>query len=112
MTELSGYMCKTCQASGPLNSKIFFKRHFTLNNKAKKLFVRNNRDQRVKEEFDLGKMLAYVDTNLSTTLCKDYKKIFFPQYLDNIFLSQEFAFPFALVFIDGTMTVLWTSSQQ
>ena len=56
-------------------------------------------------------MLAYVDSNLSTTLCRDYKKFFNPYYQNTIVLPKDFAYPFALVFIDGTISVLWTSTQ-
>lgn len=96
-------MCKTSQMNGPMNKSIFYKRYYTLNKTTKELFVRNKPGQDLKEKADLSEKLAFVKTDLSRTLSNDYRQLFQGIIGKPIVLPNEFQFPFALVFKDGSI---------
>ena len=95
--SLNGYLLKTSQTK---TGKIFYKRFYSVDFRLKELFVSGKEGGKVKDRFNLSKLIS-VDDTLLKHISPHRKQVFKRECKSKIFMPQDSRFPFALNFEDG-----------
>ena len=107
----SGFLCKTAQSinNGIITSKMYYRRHYTIDIQRSEMLARANETSAVKERFDLTRLIK-VDDSLKTSLCPQYRQFMRRQHSGKISPPRDYGFPFALLFDNG-LTLLWAPNE-
>ena len=106
--QIKGYLYKTAQSLGLLQSHYFLRRYYVLNKETATLTVHDKPGGKADHSVKLTDCLRMVDTNLNTFLKPDFQQ-HFKENVSKLQLLKDNPLPFAL-FIKDKMAILWAAT--